>query len=193
MYYIKGFFKQNICSFYPRRKTYIVLSNASWQETRLVTVRNEVAKVMFLHLSVILFTGGSVSVHALIPPPGKYTPPEAHTHTPREAHPPWEAPPREAHPPPLRRRLPLRTVRILLECNSCWQIDLQAKFRYRHHYKDLLGTSKKWTSLVINIPSQLVEEILFSISIVCGLKSLFAVTDIYVTKIFSLGTAFQMI
>ena len=33
--------------------------------TLLVTVSNEVAKVMFLHLSVILFTGGVLSQHAL--------------------------------------------------------------------------------------------------------------------------------
>ena len=44
-------------------------------------VRNEVAKVMFLHLSVILFTGGSASVHTGIPPrpgadpPGTIPPP----------------------------------------------------------------------------------------------------------------------
>ena len=46
----------------------------------LITGRNEVvAKVIFLHLSVILFTGrGSVSVHAGIPPPRSiHTPPEA--------------------------------------------------------------------------------------------------------------------
>ena len=58
-------------------------------------------------------------------PPGKHTPspggtpPEAHP--PRQAHTPRrEAPPGSTHPspgrPPPRRRLPLRTVRILLEC-----------------------------------------------------------------------------
>ena len=31
----------------------------------LITVRNEVPKVMFLHVSVILFTGGVLSQHAL--------------------------------------------------------------------------------------------------------------------------------
>ena len=58
---------------------------------------------MFLHLSVILFTGGwvSASVHARIPPP---PPQEAHTPLgsapPWEAHPPGSTPlhPREAHP-----------------------------------------------------------------------------------------------
>ena len=63
-----------------------------------VTGRNKVvAKVIFLHLSVILFTGGvSASVHAGIPPP-----PRADTH-------PWDqTPPR--HPPgpdPLRADTP---------------------------------------------------------------------------------------
>ena len=46
----------------------------------VITDRNEVvAKVIFLHLSVILFTGGSDSVHAGIPPPAKETPLQAHT------------------------------------------------------------------------------------------------------------------
>ena len=31
----------------------------------IITVRNEVAKVMFLHVSVILFGGGVLSQHAL--------------------------------------------------------------------------------------------------------------------------------
>ena len=35
----------------------------------IITIRNEVAKVMFLHLSVILFMGRSTSVHAGIQPP----------------------------------------------------------------------------------------------------------------------------
>ena len=70
----------------------------------LITVRNEVAKVMFLHLSV---HRGSASVHAGIPP----------TH-PRAGSPPDQAPPPPGAttPPPLNRRLLLRTVRILLEC-----------------------------------------------------------------------------
>ena len=49
----------------------------------IFTVRNKVAKVMFLHPSVILFTGGSVSVNAGIPypvdqaPTGPGAPPKA--------------------------------------------------------------------------------------------------------------------
>ena len=89
----------------------------------LFTIRNEVPKVMFLHLSVILFGGGSASVHAGIPPPleaqphGKHIPPEAPP--PQEAHTPGKHPRKHTpgkHTPPPRRRLPLWTVRILLEC-----------------------------------------------------------------------------
>ena len=44
--------------------------------SEIITGRNEVvAKVIFLHLSVILFTGGvSASVHAGIPHPPEQTP-----------------------------------------------------------------------------------------------------------------------
>ena len=93
----------------------------------VLTGRNEVvAKVMFLHLSVILFTGGSASVHAGIPPPS----PEARTPLPRSTHPPGSThphlpgsthphPPGSTHPPPgsrLRHTVNERPVRILLEC-----------------------------------------------------------------------------
>ena len=47
--------------------------------SRIFTVRNEVAKVMFLHLSVCP-QGGSPSVHAGIPPP----PPPPGPDTPRD-------------------------------------------------------------------------------------------------------------
>ena len=51
----------------------------------IITGRNEVvAKVIFLHLFVILFTGGSASVHAGIPPPPRtrQTPPWDQADTP---------------------------------------------------------------------------------------------------------------
>ena len=69
-----------------------------------VTDRNEVvAKVIFLHLSVILFTGGvSASVHAGIP----HLPPRADTplgaDTPWSRHPPRSRHPLEQTPPPRR-------------------------------------------------------------------------------------------
>ena len=54
------------------------------------------AKVIFLHLSLILFTGVSASVHAGIPPPGLGTPREQ---SPPGADTPWEqTPPRSRTP-----------------------------------------------------------------------------------------------
>ena len=88
----------------------------------IFTVRNEVAKVMFLLLSVILFTGGGVPGQVpprnQVHPPGLGTPPRSGT--PRQV-PPGQVHPRQVHPPgqvhpPSSRRLLLRTVRILLEC-----------------------------------------------------------------------------
>ena len=71
----------------------------------IFTIRYEVAKVMFLHLSVILFTGGSSSVlplgagtqpGAASPrtrhPPGSRHPPGADTSPSRSIHPPDQAP-----------------------------------------------------------------------------------------------------
>ena len=62
--------------------------------------QTKLGKVMFLHLSVILFTGG---VH----PPGRHTTPLGRhplgRHLPRRHTPSWQ--------PPLQR-----TIRILLEC-----------------------------------------------------------------------------
>ena len=109
--------------------------------TQLFTGRNEVvAKVIFLHLFVILFTGGGR------PPPGirhhpraRQTPPRSDT-TPRARQtPPWARqtppppdqadpppgsdthPPDQADPPPpqgsrLQHAVYERPVRILLEC-----------------------------------------------------------------------------
>ena len=88
----------------------------------IFTVRNSsCGKVMFLHLSVILFTGGSVwsDTPRARHPPGRH---------PLGRYPPWADPPRQTHPPPwqthplgshtpARWKRPLqRTVRILLEC-----------------------------------------------------------------------------
>ena len=58
-----------------------------------ITVRNEVAKVMFLHLSVILFTGGLPQCMLGYHPLPKQAPP------PPRAGTPWEkAPPRAGTP-----------------------------------------------------------------------------------------------
>ena len=74
-----------------------VVSSVLWSFAVLafvVTARNEVvAKVIFLRLFVILFTGGvSASVHAgILPPP------------PGSRHPPEQTPPWSRHPPPLEQ------------------------------------------------------------------------------------------
>ena len=75
-------------------------SSAIWSLKRgstIITVRSEVAKVMFLHLSVILFTGGSASVHAGIPPP---PPPRGQAPPPGTRHPPDQTPPGTRLPRP---------------------------------------------------------------------------------------------
>ena len=58
------------------------------------TGRNEVvAKVMFLLEFVILFTGGSASVHAgILTPPAKETPPRRRRHPPAKETPPRPTP-----------------------------------------------------------------------------------------------------
>ena len=72
----------------------------------LITVRNKVAKVMFLHLSVILFTGG-VCLSACwdtTPPRARHPPRTRHPPGPGtpqdQATPPRPAPPGTRHPPP---------------------------------------------------------------------------------------------
>ena len=93
--------------------------------TVLITVRNEVAKVMFLHLSVILFTEGGSTWAGVAwtryTPPGRYPPDQVHPpgpgtpsqagnppgpgtppgrSIPQDQVPPWTGtPPRQVHPP----------------------------------------------------------------------------------------------
>ena len=99
---------------------------------------NEVwGKVIFLHLSVILFTGGGVpgQVHppagptGQVHPPSRYTTPKRYTppgrYTPWQVHPPQQVQPRTdtplaSTPPPSNvcwDTVNKRAVRILLECN----------------------------------------------------------------------------
>ena len=109
--------KAHSMPFVPHQYTLCCRTPLTFHFSQVITVRNEVAKVMFLHLSAILFTEGgergSASVHAGIPgPPGPGTPLDL---TPlRTRHPLGPGTPRPRHPSS-RRRL-LRTVRILLEC-----------------------------------------------------------------------------
>ena len=84
----------------------------------VITVHNEVAKVMFLHLSVILFTGGvCLSTCWDTTSLGAGTPSGAGTPQDQAPPPPGS---RHQHPrsryPREKRRLLLRTVHILLEC-----------------------------------------------------------------------------
>ena len=88
---------------------------------RLITGRNEVvAKVIFLLVSVILFTGG-VYLSACWDKPGPL-PRRRHCHPPPMNHPPRkEAHPPEGSTPPRKEATPVNTVnerpvRILLEC-----------------------------------------------------------------------------
>ena len=83
---------------------------------------------MFSQACVILFTGGSASVHAGIPQPprSRHTPPRTRhphgsRHTPWTRHLPWGVdPPGTRHPlaqSMLGGTVNVRVVRILLECN----------------------------------------------------------------------------
>ena len=92
-----------------------IFSLISLRITFFITGRNEVvAKVIFLHLSVIhsVHRGeGSASVHAGMPPPPRADPPSRHTttplpDTPREQTPPGSRPPREQTPPILEQTPP---------------------------------------------------------------------------------------
>ena len=110
------------------------------------------AKVIFLHLSVILFTGGgSASVHAGIPPQIKLhpartrqTPPRPDP--PRPGRPPWT----RHHHPPTRQTAPPRSrlqhtvyeqpVRILLECILVLQMLILSHYNATvNQYKHLVN------------------------------------------------------
>ena len=85
---------------FPTKCWWILVLYLEYLRLTLFTVRNEVAKVMFLHLCVCP-QGGSASVHTGYPPPPKQVP------SPESRYPPEQVP-----PPPGSRRLLLRTVRI---------------------------------------------------------------------------------
>ena len=96
----------------------------------IVTVRNKVANVMFLHLSVILFTGGfclSACWDTTPSPTMKHTPPPEKQTNP--SSPGSTAPPGSTLP---GRRLPLWTVRILLECILVLKMSLYCPFRDKY-------------------------------------------------------------
>ena len=77
-----------------------VIRNKRALPTIIITCRNEVvAKIIFLHLSVILFTGGvCLSACWDTNPPQEGGPPEGGT--PPGRRPPWEGPPGRRPPSP---------------------------------------------------------------------------------------------
>ena len=82
--------------------TFLPLFNTCLGHSHIFTVRNEVAKVMFLQASVCPQGGVSISVHARIPlPPGADIPQEQTP--PPEQTPPRSRHPRSRHPPPPQR------------------------------------------------------------------------------------------
>ena len=107
-----------------------------YSSTRLITGRNEVIIYLlfiFLHLFVILFTGGGLPQYMLgyhppgaDTPPGSRPPPQEQTPPSGSRHPPSRHPPRTRHTPPgpdtpppgsrLQHTIYERPVRILLEC-----------------------------------------------------------------------------
>ena len=133
------------------------MNTVKYYHILLLPPANEVwGKVIFLHLSVILFTGGSASVHAGIPqpPPNQalpwtrhYLPPSRHLPT---RHPPDQAPPGvdtpwsrhlppEADTPqsrhPLTRHPPEQTHPPLPM--ACWEIQ-STSGRYASYWNAIL-------------------------------------------------------
>ena len=88
------------------------ISHFAYNTNMVITVRNEVAKVMFLQACVCPHGGVSTSMHAGIPPQSRHPSGSRHTPLPPGSrHPPEQTPPgRDGD------CCGLRTVRILLEC-----------------------------------------------------------------------------
>ena len=119
--------------------------------TIFFTGRNEVvAKVIFLHLFVILFTGGGVSLGACweTTPPGADTPPRADTPLgvdtpPEQTHPPEQtSPPEQTCPPEQTPAYGQWAVgKHPTGMHSCWQmfwllnVCFKMWFLTDHHYK----------------------------------------------------------
>ena len=84
----------------------------------LITVRNEVAKVMFLQACVCPHGGGGVCLSAYWDAPWEQTPP-------RSRHPPWEqTSPRSRHPPPPGETATAADGTHPTGMHSCFVIDL---------------------------------------------------------------------
>ena len=103
------------CIMFWRRvyKGSIVTLTSCKLEVSLVTSRNKVvAKVMFLHVSVILLTGGSLE-NPPPPGPGTHTPPRPRRTPPGPVTPPSrtkENPPRPRRTPPREEHCSIRSM-----------------------------------------------------------------------------------
>ena len=127
-----------------KRKFSLMLSVYYWPQRSW-------GKVMFLHLSAILFTGGSVSVHAGIPPPwGPDTPPGPGF--PRDQAPPQDqAPPGTRHPrgsdTPHRDQAPPQEQTPHPLRSPCWEIQ-PTSGRYASYWNAILSLMLSVCSLI---------------------------------------------
>ena len=116
VYLDQNLFSNHIICIFVHRKQLCRKSTAYLFYVKfIITGRNEVvAKVMFLHVSVILYTGGLRRTPPRTretPPPGtRQTTPDQGEPPPRE-NPPWDQgePPWQGEPPPSRENPPART------------------------------------------------------------------------------------
>ena len=125
----------------------------------IFTVRNEVAKVMFLHLSVILFTGRGLPQCML-----GYHPLGAGT--PRTRHPPGSRHPPRADTPPTRHpagsRYPLGTG-TPLEQTPPWSRDGYCCGRYASYWNAFLFIFYFYSSIFLADEDDLTDKIDFII------------------------------
>ena len=124
------------------------MNTVKYHHILLLPPANEVwSKVIFLHLSVILFTGGSASVHDGIPQPPRPGTPWTRdcsppSDTPQTRHPLGQTPPgsdtpwsRHPHPEadtPQTRHPPHTPLR-----SACWEIR-STSGRYASHWNAIL-------------------------------------------------------
>ena len=107
------------CSNSKLNRVKVFLSTTPLDLRHIFTGRNEVlAKVIFLHLFVILFTGGGGSGKENPPGLGEHPPQHGEPHQTRHIPPGGRPPPGMETPPGSRLRHTVydRPVRILLEC-----------------------------------------------------------------------------
>ena len=140
--------RSSLCTQVIHQVNHSLIKSSSVCTIIIFTVRNEVAKVMFLHVCVCPQRGSTwaSTPRDQVHPPGPgtshrtryttYPPGTRCTHPGTRYTPPWPGTPRDqVHPPgpgtpppwtryTPRRRLLLRTVRILLECILVWKLTI---------------------------------------------------------------------